>query len=147
MVSHLTSESQTYWLTGTSAPCTGIFKPVWIDSGLPDLGPAPTGEYNPGSLWWKHEDLHRSVLRDYPARLASYRSERDALEDEFIRGALQIRSRPAAERAAFCADCFTRAAEGTVHWTEQVQNMPVQKRNPVYYNLAWAKTNKQAKMP
>lgn len=147
MVSHLTPESQTHWLTGTSAPCTGIFKPAWIDSGLPDLGPAPTGEYNPASLWWRHEDLHRSVLRDYPARLASYRSERDALEDEFIRRAIQIRSQPAVERAAFSAACFSRAAEGTAYWTEQVQSMPIQKRNPIYYNLAWDKTDKRAQMP
>jgi len=147
MVSHLTPESQTHWLTGTSAPCTGIFKPVWIDSGLPDLGPTPTGEYNPASLWWRHEDLHRSVLLDFPSRLGSYRSERDALEDEFIRRAMQIRSGPVVERAAFSADCFTRAAEGTARWTAQVQNMPIQKRNPIYFDMAWGRTNKRAQMP
>jgi hypothetical protein len=46
MVSRLTPGMQTHWLTGTSAPCTSIFKPVWIDSGLPDLGPSPKGVYD-----------------------------------------------------------------------------------------------------
>ena len=43
MVSHLSEGANTHWLTGTSAPCTGIFRPVWIDAGLPDTGPPPTG--------------------------------------------------------------------------------------------------------
>ena len=66
LVSHITSKQITHWLTGTSAPCTGIFKPVWIDSGLPFLGKEPTNKFDPESLWWKHEILHRETLMDYP---------------------------------------------------------------------------------
>ena len=66
LVSHLTPDLYTHWATASSAPCTSIFKPVWIDAGLPELGPTPTGEYNPDCLWWQHERLHRAVLAQLP---------------------------------------------------------------------------------
>ncbi|MBU2547864.1 MAG: C69 family dipeptidase, partial [Proteobacteria bacterium] len=74
MVAHLTSEAKTYWVTATSAPCTGVFKPVWFEGRvLPDIGPAPEGVFDPAAMWWRHELLHRSVLLDYPGRMAVYR--------------------------------------------------------------------------
>ncbi len=41
MVSELSQKDQLHWFTGTTAPCTGIFKPVWFNAGLPDIGPIP----------------------------------------------------------------------------------------------------------
>ena len=48
LVTHQTDNLSTHWVTATSAPCTSIFKPVWLDCNLPDMGPSPTGEYDPG---------------------------------------------------------------------------------------------------
>jgi dipeptidase len=64
MISHLSPGLHTHWVTGTAAPCTSTFKPVWIDSGLPDMGPSPRGTYDDATLWWRHENLHRDILRD-----------------------------------------------------------------------------------
>jgi secernin len=147
MVSRLTPDVQTHWLTGTSAPCTGIFKPVWIDSGLPNVGPEPKAEYDGSTLWWRHESLHRAVLGDYAARLALYQPERDALEAEFERGEADLRTQSAAERRAFSAECFNQATQATMRWTEQVQNAPAQSRTPALFRGAWAKFSKQARVP
>ncbi len=65
MVSHLHSEIQTHWLTGTSATCTSIFKPVFVEAGLPEIGPPPTNKYDSQSLWWQHERIHRAILEDF----------------------------------------------------------------------------------
>ena len=82
---HIKPEQQTYWVTGTSAPCTGIFKPVWMrDQGLPDIGPAPGAVYDARCLWWLHENLHRLVIEDYEHRIAIYKRERDALERKLM---------------------------------------------------------------
>jgi dipeptidase len=147
MVSHLTPGVQTHWLTGMSAPCTGTFKPVWIDSGLPELGPSPKAVYDDDALWWRHESLHRAILRDYTTRLARYQPERDALEAEFIRREAEMHGKSTAERRAFSADCFTRSAEATAHWTAFVQNTPIQNRTPVLFSKTWARLNKQARVP
>jgi secernin len=147
LVSHLTPEVQTHWLTGTSAPCTGIFKPVWIDGGLPDLGPSPKGVYDAASLWWQHESLHRAVLRDYTTRLGRYQAERDTLEAEFIQREADMRLKSTAERQVFSADCFARSADATARWTAQVENTPIQNRAPLIYSLAWNRFNQQAGFP
>ena len=173
MVAHLAPDLPTLWLTGTSAPCTGIFKPVYVGgAGLPDLGPEPGGTYDPDSLWWAHERLHRAVIRDYPTRLSLYRDERDALEAAFLdqagemydryrqvsageraeplaastRGDVGRISISAAELAAFTRSCFERAAQATARWTQAVSSAPVQQRPPRLFSLAWNRFDKQASM-
>ena len=156
MVAHLAPDLPTYWLTGTSGTCTGIFKPVYLDgAGLPDLsilGPEPTGTYDPESLWWAHERLHRAVIRDYSARLPSYRGERDALEAAFLGEAAEMYERyrgtsaegRAGPLAAFSASCFERAAQATARWTEVVSSTPVRHRPPRLFSLAWDRFDRQA---
>jgi secernin len=152
LVSHLAPDLQTHWLTGTSAPCTGIFKPIYLEAGLPDLGPEPSETYDPNSLWWSHERLHRLVLLDYPTRLALYRQERDSLEAEFLAQAAEMRERyrdvPIGERAeslaAFTAECFQRASEATEVWLEKVSAAEIKGRPSWLYRTAWRNFNRQA---
>ncbi|MCX5762948.1 MAG: carcinine hydrolase/isopenicillin-N N-acyltransferase family protein [Gemmatimonadetes bacterium] len=81
-VSELTPEHTRHFVTGTSAPCLSLFKPVHVDEAF-DTGPTPTTEPD-DSLWWTHERLHRVVMRD-PARLAPlFTGERDALEARWL---------------------------------------------------------------
>ncbi len=144
----------TVWTTGTSAPCTGLFKPLWPEAGLPDLGPEPARTYDGTSLWWQHERLHRAVLEDYPARLALYRAERDALETEFVTGATQlvaaVRDLPPARRqarlATFSAECWQRARAAEARWTEQVLAAPGRPHWPSPHHLAWQKFNRAAQL-
>jgi secernin len=144
MVSHLKPDSQTHWLTGTAAPCTGIFKPVWIDSGLPDLGPSPTGSYDRSTLWWRHEALHREILRDFATRLTLYRKDRDVLEGRFLRGAADVSAKPSTERAAFCTSCFEDAENAMQSWRERVRDAKLEGRLPLLYALAWRGFNRAA---
>jgi len=144
MVSHLTDGLHTHWLTGTSAPCTGIFKPVWLDSGLPDNGFAASGSYDAASLWWRHELLHRETLRDYAARLPLYRADRDTLEAEFIASAAGYGGESVAGRADFSAQCFARAAEATGRWLAEIKDQKIEKQLPLHYALAWRGFNRQA---
>lgn len=142
MVSHLAPGLHTHWVTATSAPCTSIFKPVWLDAGLPEIGLPPTGEYNPQCLWWQHERLHRAVLRGYPDRLAAYQGDRDRLEAGFI-DAAPTGAGTAQERAAFSAQCFERAGQAEAAWLQRVNAVPPRPL-PFYYDLAWQGFNRQA---
>jgi dipeptidase len=152
-VAHLAPDLPTYWLTGTSAPCTGIFKPVYLGGvGLPDLGPEPNDTYDPQSLWWTHERLHRAVIRDYTTRLPLYEEERDTLEATFLSEADEVyernRGRSAEKRAtrlaAFTRSCFKRAAAATAHWTERVSSTPVQRHPPRLFSIAWDRFDREA---
>jgi dipeptidase len=81
-VSDLREGATRHFATGTAAPCTAIFKPVRVDTPV-DVG-APTDVADEHSLWWRHERLHRAVMRDPERLLARYVEERDAAEQRFV---------------------------------------------------------------
>ena len=143
MVSHLSASRPTHWLTGTSAPCTGVFKPVWLDAGLPDLGPRPTNRYSAGSLWWRHELLHRSVLLDYAHRVGASAADRDALEARFAEAAGSAGVSPA-ERLALTERCFAEAEEARRGWLERLNaELPGRRLDPTYARV-WRGANEAA---
>jgi hypothetical protein len=72
-----------HWATATGAPCTSLFKPVDVTAPV-DLGPEPTDRFDPATLWWRHERLHRVTLAAYGARMATYRAARDAVEARWL---------------------------------------------------------------
>ncbi len=72
-----------HWATGSSAPCTSLFKPVSV-KGPVDLGPAPENTFDPSTIWWRHERLHRAVMRHPSALLSRYGAERDAMEAAWV---------------------------------------------------------------
>ena len=109
MVSELGTGESTPLVYGTAAPCTGIFKPVWFSAGLPDMGPIPSGKFDPGSLWWRHEQLHRQVILDHAYRLSLYQEERDQIENDFIAGAESISEASDSEKLAYSKACFEKA--------------------------------------
>lgn len=146
MVSHITSKQVMHWLTGTSAPCTGIFKPVWIDSGLPSLGAAPTNEYNSESLWWKHEILHREVLKDYPTRIDSYRQERDIFEENLRNRIKNSEDLSCNSRKEITRKAFEESKTKTDKWISKVRSCKTSYRNRWYYSSEWASINKKARI-
>jgi len=125
--------------TGTAAPCTGIFKPIWVDTPL-DLGPEPADSFDPATLFWAHERLHREVLANFPERIAAFREERDMLENEFIRGAREINGAPQQDRAEYSRQCFKRAGEAENNWLEQVRQLPT--KASLFHGFAWRGFNK-----
>ena len=42
LISDLTPGRTVHWVTGSSAPCLSIFKPVLFETGLPPQGPSPS---------------------------------------------------------------------------------------------------------
>ena len=137
MVSHLAVDVQTHFVTGTAAPCTALFKPVWLGAGLPQTGPAPTAAYDEASLFWRHEALHRATLRNYAASLPRYAGERDALERQFVAGAMAHRDQPAAGRATYADRCFAAADEAEAGWRKRLTEAQLPDRRPFPYASAW----------
>ena len=133
-VSDLRAGGARHWATGTSAPCTSVFAPVAVDTPL-DLGPAPTDAYDPATLWWRHEVLHRSVMRDPAALLPHLAAERDEVERTWV-------TDPGDPATAFAtADDLRR------RWTAAVTGDPVRDRRPRLVRRYWDVRDTRAGMP
>jgi dipeptidase len=142
LVACLKPQRQTFFVTGTAAPCTAVFKPVWFGQNvLPELGPTPDGTYNPDALWWFHETLHRSVLVDFEKRLACFRQQRDELEKFLFERADGIAEH---QRWELTCSAFQQAREKTAAWIEQVRSMPLNRDNKRIYRRYWEKQNRKA---
>jgi len=136
-------EQPVHWVTGSAAPCTGIFTPVWMDAGLPDFGPAPSANADEHSHFWRHEGLHRQVLMGYEERLGRYQAQRDALEADFVRRTAAV-SADCEARRTVSADCLREALAAREDWLGAVQQQPVTQRPSWLYRRAWAGFNRQA---
>jgi hypothetical protein len=119
-----------HFATGTAAPCTGIFKPVAVSVPL-DLGPQATDRYDPATLWWRHERLHRRVLRD-PVSLLPLLAAREAIEARWLAGPPDPR------------DAFAEANRLLAAWTESTGGRPVADRRPPCARRYWRVRNRRA---
>lgn len=133
------------WVTGTSAPCTGIFKPVWLDAGLPWQEPSPQGTFSADCLFWRHERTHREILLDYSTRIKLYASERDALEAGY-RSLVESSPNDRETRARISSSCFQQAEEAEQRWYDRVRESAISAQNVFYYRSAWQKIMREAQM-
>lgn len=142
MVAHLKEADHTFWVTASSAPCTGIFKPVWIGDGiLPNINPNISGKYNDQNYWWFHEKLHRQVIRDYANRIHALEKERNEFENEMMIKADEIESK---EKEEFCHQAFLKSRKLTMEWIQRLESFPIKKRSGLIYSQYWKSMNRKA---
>ncbi|MBC7814375.1 MAG: C69 family dipeptidase, partial [Burkholderiales bacterium] len=120
MVTEVGEQGIIAWATATSGNCVSIFKPLFLGIELPDTGPYPTEHYDPRSLWWKHELLHRRAMAGFDDVVPEIRRDFDALEDEFLAAAPSLMNGTAQEKKAFVEDCFRKAESATQAWIERL---------------------------
>jgi len=148
MASDLTPGRITHWVTGTSAPCLSLFKPVVIGLPLPPVGRTPDDRYDPESLWWRHERLHRGALGDLPAALGLIAGERDALEAGFRSRMDAAWSGGEATVAAAVAACWTEAEAMETRWRSALPASRGAAYAPTRaMSLSWARLNAVAGFP
>lgn len=147
MVSVLAKDKQPlHWVTGTAAPCISVFKPVWMDSGVPE-NKKPDGTYDEAVLYWRHEALHRAVLKDYAVRSKLIRSELGQVQDDLIQKAGENWESDLDSRYEVTRAAFRVSDEIESKWKHTIKTTPVSRKNGLLYASAWRKFNKEAKMP
>ena len=128
-VSELAPGRASHWATATAAPCTSPFKPVAVGEPVA-LGPEPADRDDGKSLWWRHERLHRRVLRD-PARWRGLAGEIGALEARWLA------ARPAS------VDAFAEADALLESWLKRTAE-PGPDRRPWWARRFWSERDRRA---
>lgn len=163
MVSVLDDELLTNWVSGTSAPCTSIFKPIFLPGGMPKIGPEITAFYDDQTLWWRHEKLHRLVLMDYQKRLSIFKEEREKLEQKIMRvtgeyidqikkqlkkeKSLEQRKTISEKLQNYSKEIFKETMAKENEWIKEVQGTALTTKPCIFYRLFWKRRNKWNKMP
>jgi hypothetical protein len=123
-----------HWVTGTAAPCTSLFKPVSVESPL-NLGPWPTDQFDSSVFWWRHELLHRLVMRNAEAGFRVINSERRAIQsDWFVRG---IEPEVA----------FEIADRNRENWIKTIERLDLPDNRPHWLRRYWKRRNVRAFLP
>ncbi|MFW9904515.1 MAG: C69 family dipeptidase [Candidatus Thorarchaeota archaeon] len=153
LVSHLHPDLQTHWVTGTAAPCTSLFKPVFIEGGLPDIGPNPTNMYDSETMWWQHEQVHRAILEDYQTRIRIITPDINHYEEKWISKVTDVMSKRNSqpidqfkqELAKLSKEAFEEAREIEKNWISAINKVPIRKRSGgFHYRRLWRKENSKA---
>lgn len=130
-VAELKPGSCAHWVTGTAAPCTSLFKPVRIDQPIAII---PARDAADDSLWWRHERLHRRVMRN-PGKLRPlFARERELVQGRWL-------AAPPDSAAAF-AEADSLLAD----WTGRVAQEAVHDVRPVWARMYWDKRNQRAEL-
>jgi len=132
------------WVTGTSGNCVSIFKPVFTGIDPPDLGPVPTEHFDPRSLWWKHELLHRRAMADFDRLVPAIRQDFDRLEEEFLIQTPTVRKGTPGEKRDFMEYCFQRALQATEAWIACLRAETDLAFEDADYAAMWRKLNAEA---
>ena len=130
-VADLRASDARHFVTATAAPCLSTFKPVRVADPL-NLGPAPTDHFDPDSLWWRHEQLHRFLIADPGILAEEYLAERAALEAKLDTD----RTSP--------AESFARAGTLLSRWLERIHALSRADRRPPIARAYWRKRDARA---
>ncbi len=143
LVTHCSEGFMTAWHTGTSSPCTSLFKPIDVSNAqLPDYR-TPGDFYDSASLWWRHEKLHRSILKDYPNRIKIIEKEQKEFEQSFIN---QFTASSKEDKSRMTTHAFTQGDVLTENWLNQIQDTPSLSNNNWLYRHYWKKQNRSAQI-
>lgn len=144
MVTEVDPHGVLAWVTCTSGSCVSIFKPVFLGVEMPDIGPIPTERFNPNSLWWKHELLHRRAMADFANLVPAIRQSFEALEVEFLAQAPAVKRGTAAEKRDFMEYCFQKALQATDEWIARLRSRTDLAFTDPAYRAMWQKLNAEA---
>ena len=146
MVSSLDRTDTVHWLTGSSAPCTSLFKPVWLDCGIPEYGDPPQGVFDDKTHYWRHEAIHRAILQDYALRLPLIKPDQGRFEEQMLDEVNRNLAGSFNQRKSISEKYFKMAQEIESTWLQKVISQHSTHRNRLLYRSAWNKFNDEAKM-
>jgi len=142
-VAHLTSDLDTYWLTGSSTPCISIFKPYWMTEN--DIVFSENQEEEALQFWMLREELHRLVLQNKVPDLKEYRRLAAELEQEFLflaQAAIGGEANPV-QLEVIMKQAWQREQELVEDTVERSRSNAGQIRGNLWFRHYWQKQNER----
>lgn len=125
-----------HWVTATSAPCTSIFKPLAVDEEVQlDGQVGVTNHFDASAGWWRHEQLHRTIMRDHPASIARLAAARDRVESAWL------------DHPPTTGDAFATAEALESAWLTDLVAADLPDRRPRWLRNLWDGLDRSAEMP
>jgi dipeptidase len=111
----------TIWLTGTAHPCLSVYIPFYVNTNVLQDFLQPSAKRDQ-SLWWKAEQLHRWINKDYQKRKTFIEPDRQALQKEFLeREATLFQGTPSMDALAqFSNECLSSAQTMIEKWRKLI---------------------------
>jgi dipeptidase len=129
----------TYWITGGSPACLGLFKPFFLAKGEAfSHGPDELEEAK--SAWERREEIHRLALENR-IKADDYKKDRDLLETKWVQGVnrLDLSSATEQELAEFVNTALKEEDKLLDYYLDQSEDKkPRVKGNP-YFRHYWKK--------
>lgn len=154
------------YFTGTSGTCLGIFKPVILEKGqlkgaenyfmkqmqdgsIEIYGRAEE-KFDPETLWWHGELIHRRAIMNYPALAPAWIKERDNLEKEYL-SKIEIawRKGNTKEASRQSSECSEKFIERTKEISDEMAGLMKlnSTSSPLWFRLYWKNINRKAGFP
>jgi len=123
-----------HWVTATAAPCTSLLKPVTLEHPI-SLGPWPTDQFDPDVFWWRHEILHRLVMRNPEAGFRVMNSERLQLQSDWF------------QQGVGSEEAFAIADRNRENWINTIERLGLPDSRPGWLRRYWKRRNARAHLP
>src|SRR4029450_4220001 len=108
------------------------------------IGPTPGEHFDPRSLWWKHELLHRRAMADFDNLVPEIRKDFDVLEHEFLCESESVRKGTLEEKRDFMEYCFQKSMLATEDWIARLGARTDLVFEDADYRAMWQKLNAEA---
>lgn len=148
-IGQLFEKVQVHWFTATSTPCVSIYKPVFLQAGLPKLNLTPKEFYDSSSIWWIHEKLQRKMLGSFKEHLPKIREKADSMEAYFEHKAKELRNdflngrTTLEELRKLTEEAFLKSAEFETSFSNQIKTS---RTLNIIFELYWRKWNSEARI-
>ncbi len=139
MVSRLSAAGCDHFFTGTSAPCLSIFRPATFDYAQEFSVLNQDGRTVDGSLWRRHEEVHRRALFDAEGR-RELMASRDRVEAAML-AIFQAPDDPPTPKQIQAADQLAAAWED--EWVERYRDQPCRYPRFSAYARFWKQLNRE----
>jgi secernin len=142
-VASLGGPIDTYWMTGSSAPCLSLFKPFWLVEGE-SMTYSEEDMDDAVSYWKRQEELHRSIL-EQRISVADYLRDRDKVEKSIFErvNRIDLKSADSKQMTDVMEYALMEEKKLQDQYLQQAKDKQPAIKGSLYFKYYWKKMNRK----